>query len=136
MQSPTESYLSAIPTSTSKDIVHANTVCWKEGSSNIIFLYSEICMALQWLSSDGITFQFLDSVIFFKLFFSPTQHEEHNTTPTNTFCFMIHLSPELCTNVESSDVTEQCCRDFISCKTDWLKSPSLLGAGGNILQLS
>lgn len=98
------SCLSAIPTSMSKHIVHANTVCWKECSSKIAFLYSEICVAFRWLSSDGITFQFLDSVIFFYfLFFFPAHHEEHNTTPTNAFCFMIHLSSESCMDVKSTN---------------------------------
>lgn len=104
LQSSMGSCLSAIPTSMSKHIVHANTVCWKECSSKIAFLYSEICVAFRWLSSDGITFQFLDSVIFFYfLFFFPAHHEEHNTTPTNAFCFMIHLSSESCMDVKSTN---------------------------------
>lgn len=59
-----------------KHIVHANAVCWKECSSKITPLHSEICMAFRWLSSNGITFRCLHIAIY-KYFFSPAQHEEH-----------------------------------------------------------
>lgn len=87
LQSCTGSCLSVIPTSMSKDIIHANTVCWKGCFSKITFLHSEICMALPWLSLSGITFHFLDSVIFFQFFFS--QHSTRNTTLPQPMHFVL-----------------------------------------------
>lgn len=86
-----------------KHIVHANAVCWKECSSKITPLHSEICMAFRWLSSNGITFRCLHIAIY-KYFFP--QHSMRNTNYPNQRT--LFYDPSIPTAIQdSTDVTVQ-----------------------------